>query len=149
MHLQLTGIGTWCEECLFYRSTVEHTYDTCPKYSELGSFCIVAYLYVSDGSCRLQRQSTEKKYSVFIYSVTEPHAMYAIYKQTRTLCVLQYTAQMAMWSKVLLLTVCCLSPLPGFESQLGHVRKLPVTWGQAMDLTGLSDFPTYLLLATN
>ena len=29
--------------------TVEHTYDACPKYSELGSFCIIAYLYVSDG----------------------------------------------------------------------------------------------------
>ena len=31
-----------------------------------------------------------KKYSVFIYSEAEPHAMYAIYKQMRTLCVLQY-----------------------------------------------------------
>ena len=31
-----------------------------------------------------------KKYSVFIYSKAEPHAMYAIHKQTRTLCVLQY-----------------------------------------------------------
>ena len=27
------------------------------------------------------------KYSVFIYCEAEPHAMYAIYKQTRTLCV--------------------------------------------------------------
>ena len=32
--------------------TVEHTYDTCPKYSELGSFRIIAYLYVSDDSPR-------------------------------------------------------------------------------------------------
>ena len=32
-----------------------------------------------------------KKYSVFIYSKAEPRAMYAIYKQTLTLCVLQYT----------------------------------------------------------
>ena len=32
-----------------------------------------------------------RKYSVFIYSEAEPHAMYAIYKQTRTLCVLQYS----------------------------------------------------------
>ena len=31
-----------------------------------------------------------KKNKVFIYSEAEPHAMYAIYKQTRTLCVLQY-----------------------------------------------------------
>ena len=30
-----------------------------------------------------------KKYSVFIYSEAEPHAMYAINEQTRTLCVLQ------------------------------------------------------------
>ena len=32
--------------------TVEHTYDACPKYSELGSFRIIAYLYVSEGSRR-------------------------------------------------------------------------------------------------
>ena len=31
-----------------------------------------------------------KKDSVFIYSEGEPHAMYAIYKPTRKLCVLQY-----------------------------------------------------------
>ena len=31
----------------------------------------------------------KKKYSIFIYSEAEPHAMYAIYKQTCTLCVLQ------------------------------------------------------------
>ena len=34
--------------------------------------------------------TVRKKYSVFIYSKAEPHAMYAIYKQTLTLCVLQY-----------------------------------------------------------
>ena len=33
----------------------------------------------------------------------------------------------AVWSKALPLTARCLSPLPGFESQPGHVRKLPVT----------------------
>ena len=47
-------------------STVEHTYDTCPKYSKLGIFCTIAYLYVSDGSCRWQCRRTEKKYSVFL-----------------------------------------------------------------------------------
>ena len=26
-------------------------------------------------------------------------------------------------------TSCCLSPLAGYESRLGHVRKLPMTWG--------------------
>ena len=38
-------------------------------------------------------------------------------------------ALMAVWSKVSPVTACCLSPLPGFESRPGHVRKLPVTWG--------------------
>ena len=33
-------------------NTVEHKYDACPKYRKLGSFCIIAYLYVSDGSRR-------------------------------------------------------------------------------------------------
>ena len=32
----------------------------------------------------------KKNYSVFIYNEMEPHAMYAIYKQTHKLCVLQY-----------------------------------------------------------
>ena len=35
--------------------------------------------------------TVRKKYSVFIYSEAEPHAMYAIYKQALILCVLQYT----------------------------------------------------------
>ena len=35
--------------------------------------------------------TVRKKYSVFIYSEAEPPAMYAIYKQTLTLCVLQYS----------------------------------------------------------
>ena len=34
--------------------------------------------------------AVRQKYSVFIYSEAEPHAMYAIYKQKLTLCVLQY-----------------------------------------------------------
>ena len=35
-----------------FTHTVEHKYDACHKYSELGSFRIIAYLYVSDGSRR-------------------------------------------------------------------------------------------------
>ena len=35
------------------------------EHSELGSFRIIAYLYVSDGSRRWQRQSTEKKVQRF------------------------------------------------------------------------------------
>ena len=31
--------------------------------------------------------TVRKKYSVFIYSEAEPHAMYAIYKQTLTYCI--------------------------------------------------------------
>ena len=34
----------------------------------------------------------KKKYSIFIHSEAEPHAMYAIYKPTRKLCVLQYVS---------------------------------------------------------
>ena len=34
--------------------------------------------------------TVRKKYGVFIYSEAEAHAMCAIYKQTRKLCVLQY-----------------------------------------------------------
>ena len=34
----------------------------------------------------------------------------------------------AVGSKALSLTANCVSPLPGFESQPGHARKLPVTW---------------------
>ena len=37
--------------------------------------------------------TVRKKYSIFMYSEAEPHAMYAIYKQTLTLCVLQYPMQ--------------------------------------------------------
>ena len=36
---------------------------------------------------------------------------------------------MAVLSKALPLTDSCVSPLSGFESHPGHVRKLPVTWG--------------------
>ena len=47
------------------KNTIERTYDACPKYSELGSFRIIAYFYVSDGSRRWQRQSTDKKVQRF------------------------------------------------------------------------------------
>ena len=42
--------------------------------------------------------------------------------------VLLGTTLMAVWFKALPLTASCLSPLPGFESWPGYVRKLPVTW---------------------
>ena len=49
----------------FKYNTVEHTYDACPKYSELGSYRIIAYLYVSDSSRRWQRQYSKKKVQRF------------------------------------------------------------------------------------
>ena len=36
-------------------------------------------------------------------------------------------APMAVWSKALPLNASCLLPLPGFESYMGHVKKLLVT----------------------
>ena len=55
----------------------------------------------------------------------------------------------AVWSKAPPLTVRCLSPLSGFESRPGHVRKLPVTWGQAVVFAGYSGFLHYLQLASH
>ena len=47
----------------------------------------MAYLYASDGSRRWQRQYSKGK----VHSEAEPHTTYAIYQQTHTLCVLQYS----------------------------------------------------------
>ena len=55
----------------------------------------------------------------------------------------------AVWSKAPPLTARCLSPLPGFESRPGHVRKLPVTWGWAVVFAGYSGFLHYLQLASH
>ena len=68
MQLSETQHNTLCDYVTWMANlsiTVEHTYGVCPKYSELGSFCIIAYLYVSDGTHRWQRQSTEKKVQRF------------------------------------------------------------------------------------
>ena len=56
---------------------------------------------------------------------------------------------MAVWSKAPPLTAHCLSPLPGFKSRPGHVRKLPVTWGWAVVFAGYSGFLHYLQLASH
>ena len=40
----------------------------------------------------------------------------------------------------------CLSPLPWFESQSGHVRKLPTNWGKAVIFTGNSGLIYHLQL---
>ena len=53
-----------------------------------------------------------------------------------------------VWSKAPPLIAHCLSPLPGFESQPGHMGKLPVTWGQAVVFAGYSGFLHYLQLAS-
>ena len=52
----------------------------------------------------------KKKYSVFIYSEAEPHAMYAKYLQTRKLCVLQYQDMDVTFSYIsvyICLPICC------------------------------------------
>ena len=45
-----------------------------------------------------------------------------------------------MWSKELPLTASCLSPLSGFESRPGQVRKLPGTWRQVVVFARYSVF---------
>ena len=55
---------------------------------------------------------------------------------------------MAKWSKALPLIAHCFSPLSGFKSQLGHVRKLPVTWGYLVVLAGYSGFLHHLQLGS-
>ena len=55
-----------------------------------------------------------------------------------------------MWSKALPLTASCLSPMPGFESLPGQVRKLPVTQGQMVVFAaGYSVFLYQLQLASH
>ena len=66
--------------------TVEHTYDACPKYSELGSFRSIAYLYVSDGSDSWQHQSTEKS-TAFLYIAKRNHTLCTLYINRRVNCV--------------------------------------------------------------
>ena len=58
---------------------------------------------------------------------------------------------MAAWSKAPPQTARHLAPLPGFESRLGHVGKLPVTWGWVVVFVGYrySGFLHYLQLAYN
>ena len=56
---------------------------------------------------------------------------------------------MAVWSRMLPLTARCLSPLPGYQSQPGHVRKFPVTYGLAVVFAGYSGFLHQLLLASH
>ena len=54
-----------------------------------------------------------------------------------------------LWSKALPLTAGCFSPLPWIESRPGHVRVLPVTWGQAVVFAGCSGFLHQLQLASH
>ena len=76
-----------------------------------------------------------KKYSVFIYSEAEPHAKYAIYKQTRTLCVLQYLAciigLLCKW--ILFLKFC----LPLRWCTYSSILRMPV-WKKTDNFSSLS-----------
>ena len=46
---------------------------------------------------------------------------------------------MAVLSKALPLAARSLSPLLGFETRPGHVRKLSLTWGSVVAFTGHSN----------
>ena len=49
---------------------------------------------------------------------------------TNLYIIVEGLALMAMWSRALPQTASCLAPgLSEFESHLGHMRKLRVTWG--------------------
>ena len=62
--------------------TVEHTFDACPKYSEFGSFPIIAYLYDAAVSAKVQKKST-----AFLYIAKQNHRLYTIYRNRRVQCV--------------------------------------------------------------
>ena len=58
---------------------MEHTYDACPKYSELGSFASERIFMLATVAAADSAKVQKKKYSIFIYSEAEPHAMCVIY----------------------------------------------------------------------
>ena len=81
------------------------------------------------------------------------------YQHDRASMVFKHICIRVLWAKVASalegLRACCdgnsvieappltfpyLSTLPGFESRLGYVRKLTVTWGYAIVSTGYPDF---------
>ena len=53
-------------------------------------------------------------------------------------------ALLAEWSKAMPMTLCWMPPLSRFESQPGHVRKLPVTFDWSMVFARHSQFPLTL-----
>ena len=60
-----------------------------PNIANWGIFASQRIFMLATVAAADSASTVRKKYSVFIYSEAEPHAMYAIYKQTLTLCVLQ------------------------------------------------------------
>ena len=60
-----------------------------PNIANWGVFASYRIFMLATVAAADVANTIRKKYSVFIYSEAEPHAMYAIYKQTLTLCVLQ------------------------------------------------------------
>ena len=61
-----------------------------PNIANWGVFATLRIFMLATAAAADSASTVRKKYSVFIYSEAEPHAMYAIYKQTLKLCVLQY-----------------------------------------------------------
>ena len=64
-----------------------------PNIAKWGVFASSHIFMLATVAVADSTSTVRKKYSVFIYSEGEPHAMYAKYKQTRTLCVLQYAGR--------------------------------------------------------
>ena len=71
-----------------------------PNKANWGVFASERIFMLATVAAADSASTVRKKYSVSIYTEAEPHAMYAIYKQTHTLCVLQY---------VYLFCLCCIS----------------------------------------
>ena len=62
-----------------------------PNIANWGVFTSKHIFMLATVAANDSTSTVRKKYSDFINSEAEPHAMYAIYEQTRTLCVLQYS----------------------------------------------------------
>ena len=61
-----------------------------PNVANWGIFASKRIFMLATVAAADSTSTVRKKYSVFIYSEAEPYAMYVIYKQTLTLCVLQF-----------------------------------------------------------
>ena len=70
-----------------------------PNIANWGVFASYRIFMLAMVAAADSASTVRKQYSIFIYSKTEPHDLYAIYKQTLTLCVLQYILAGPLHSK--------------------------------------------------